>query len=239
MAWEREKGPKIVLGILHKETVDTNMLYAALRLERPGWRTLVLFESGRPFDIARNNVATRTLETGAEWCFFWDSDLVIPPHTLIRLTSHGLPIVGGLYYRRHPEIWPEIFRDAGGGVLNPIPKNEVPEDGSLMEVAGIGAGCLLIHRRVFEVLKEHVPLRSFRVAGPPPGEIKFYEFFKWGIGREESSEQPNYSEDLTFCMLARKHGFKIICDTGVRSLHLAAMVIKNGQVTWPPLEGGT
>jgi hypothetical protein len=238
MSWEKEKGPKIVIGILHREIIDTNMLYNALMLERPGWRSLVLFESGRPYDIARSNVATRCLETGAEWCFFWDSDLLIPPNTITRLTSHNLPIVGGLYFRRHPEVWPEIFRDVGGGVLNAIPAKEVPFDGLPFIVDGIGAGCLLIHRRVFEVLKEHVPLRSFKVVGPPPGEIKFYEFFRWGIGREDNPNQPSYSEDLTFCMLAKKHGFKIHCDPAVRATHILNVGIKDGQFTWLPLEGG-
>jgi len=235
MSWEKQ-GLQLVIGILHKEAVDTNMLYNALTLERPGWRSLVLFESGRPYDIARNNVATRCLESGAEWCFFWDSDIIIPSYAITRLTSHNLPIVGGLYYRRHPQVWPTIFRDAGNGVLNPIPATEIPL--GLFEVDAIGAGCLLIHRRVFEALKDHVPLRSFRVVGPPPGEIKFYEFFKWGIGREDSASQPSYSEDLTFCMLARKHSFKIHCDPSVKCTHILNVGIKDGQFSWLPLEGG-
>jgi len=242
MAWEKRKGPFLVIGMLHKEICDTNMIYSALSLDRPGWNTLVLFESGRPYDVARNNIATRALDVGAEWCFYWDSDMVIPPNTLTRLTSHELMIVGGLYDRRHPEIWPEIFRDAGGGVLDPIPRSQIPEPSALpqglMEVDGIGAGCLLVHRRVFEFLKEKVPLRTFSVRGPPPGEIKFYEFFRWGVGRDPGSEGPSYSEDLTFSVLARKHGFKIFCDTFVKPMHLAPMAIKDGKVTWTPLEGG-
>lgn len=238
MSWEKQTGPKIVIGMLHKETVDTNMLFNALTLERPGWPTMILFESGRPYDVARNNVATRCLESGAEWCFFWDSDLMIPPNTITRLTSHNLPIVGGLYYRRHPEIWPEIFRDAGGGVLNPILKREADihsMQGQVFEVDGIGAGCLMIHRRVFEVLKEHVPLLSFSVAGPPPGQIKFYEFFRWGTGRDVKPE-PSYSEDLTFCITAKKYGFKVNCDPLVKCTHVAPMGIRDGQATWLPLQ---
>jgi len=239
MSWEKQTSPKIVIGILHKETVDTNMIYNALMLERPGWRSSIFFESGRPYDVARNNVATRCLEMGAEWCFFWDSDVMISPFAMTRLTSHNLPIIGGLYYRRHPEIWPQVFRDAGGGVLNPITKKEVDmlSVQGIFEVDAIGAGCLLIHRKVFEVLKDHVPKRSFRVVGPPPGEIKFYEFFKWGIGREDGSE-PTYSEDLTFCMLAKKHGFKIFCDPLVKCTHIVPMGITDGQVNWLPLSGG-
>jgi hypothetical protein len=238
MSWEKETKPKILIGILHKETVDTNMIYNALMLERPGWRSIIQFESGRPYDIARSNCATRCLESGAEYLFFWDTDLLIPSFAITRLTSHSLPIVGGLYYRRHPDIWPQVFRNTGNGVLNPISKKEVDALSmqGVFEVDAIGAGCLLIHRRVFEVLKEHVPQRSFKVVGPPPGEIKFWEFFKWGIGREENP-QPSYSEDLTFCMLARKYGFKIFCDPQVNCTHIVSMGIKDGQINWLPLSG--
>lgn len=240
MSWEKQTGPKIVIGILHKETVDTNMIYNALMLERPGWRSSIFFEAGRPYDVARNNVATRCLEMGAEWLFFWDSDMMIPPNAITRLVNHNLPIVGGLYYRRHPDIWPQVFRDVGGGVLNPISKKEVDIftlQGSVFEVDAIGAGCLLINRRVLEVLKDHVPQRAFRVVGPPPGEIKFYEFFKWGLGRE-SGPEPCYSEDLTFCMLAKKHGFKVCCDPLVKCTHIVPMGITDGQVNFLPLSGG-
>lgn len=241
MSWERETKPRIVIGILHKDVVDTNMIYNTLMLDRPGWRSIVLFESGRPYDIARNNVATRCLESGAEWCFFWDSDLMIPSNAITRLTSYNLPIVGGLYYRRHPEIWPEVFRNIGKGVLSPISKKDVDMlslQGGLFDVDAIGCGCLLIHRQVFEALKDHVPQRAFRVVGPPMGEIRFYEFFKWGIGREDSVDTPAYSEDLTFCMLAKKHGFRIVCDPLVNCTHIVTMGIKDGQLVWLPLQGG-
>jgi hypothetical protein len=240
MSWEKQTAPKLTLGILHKETVDTNMILNALTLDRPGWPSNIMFESGRPYDVSRNNIATRCLENGSEWCFMWDSDLMIPSFAITRLINHNLPIVGGLYDRRHPEIWPEVFRDVGKGVLAPLSKKEVTAKSvqGVFDVDAIGAGCLLIHRRVFETLKDHVPLRRFSVVGPPPGEIKFYEFFKWGIGREEDAGQPQYSEDLTFCMLARKYGFKIFCDAVVKCTHIVNMGIIDGQVTWLPLQGG-
>lgn len=238
MSWEQQKKLQLVIGILHKEVVDINILYAALRLERPGWRSLILFESGRPYDIARNNVATRCLESGAEWCFFLDSDIMIPHDAILKLVNHNLPIVSGVYYRRHPEIWPEVFRDVNG-VLTPIPKHQLP-DGVVFEVDGVGMGCCAIHRRVFEVLKqEGAPLRTYRVAGPPPGEIKYYDFFSWTIGREPNPEEPHqYSEDLTFCKRVKKAGFKIHVDPTVKCGHIAPMMIKDGIVTWTPLESG-
>jgi hypothetical protein len=240
-AWEQKKNLDLVIGILHTQTVDINMIFNTLTLERPGWKSQVIFESDRPYDISRNNIATRCLELGAEWCFFYDSDLIIPPNTITRLASHNLPIVGGLYYRRHPEIVPTVFRDVGKGVLSPIPKKEIDmmsPISTLIEVDAIGAGCLLIHRKVFEALKNKVPLRQIKILGPPAGNMHFYEFFHWGLGREEDPDQPSYSEDLSFCTLARKNGFKIFVDTIVKCTHITHMGIKDGQVQWLPLDGG-
>lgn len=239
MSWEQKNNLELVIGILHTSTVDINMLFNVLTLERPGWRSQVIFESGRPYDISRNNIATRALELGAEWCFFYDSDLIIPPYTITRLASHQMPIVGGLYYRRHPEIMPSVFRDVGKGVLTPIPKKEIDAQAgfNLIEVDAIGAGCLLIHKRVLETLKNVVPLKNFNIVGPPPANMHFYEFFKWGLGRDDAAE-PSYSEDLTFCTLARKNGFRIFVDPLVKCTHITHMGIKDGQVSWLPLDGG-
>lgn len=266
MSWELKNKLDIVIGILHTQTVDANMLLSTLMLDRPGWKTQVFFESGRPYDVSRNNIATRALELGAEWCFFYDSDLLIPPNTITRLASHNMPIVGGLYDRRHPEITPSVYRDIGKGVLAPIPKKEIDAQipfNTLIEVGAIGAGCLLIHRKVFEVLKDKVLFQNFNIIGPPPSTMHFYDFFHWGIGRgqidieKEAKEKfktetptpeqikkvseethPGYSEDLTFCVLARKYGFKIFVDTTIKCTHIAHMGIIDGQIRWLPLEGG-
>jgi hypothetical protein len=242
MSWETQSNPFLTIGILHQTShVYPEMLLAAMRLERPGWRTSVIFQSDAPIDISRSIIATQALKNGSTWLFFWDSDIIIPSYALTRLVSHNLPIVSGLYYRRHPQVFPEAFKYDEHGIYRPLTVEEIQmltsTGNPLIEVDGCGAGCLLIHRTVLERLKDKVPLRRVAHRGPPPAKFEYYEFFSWQMGRVEAG--PSYSEDLAFCDLARKEGFKIYVDTKVSCGHLTKMAIKDGAVRWSPLETGT
>ncbi len=205
-----------------------------LRLQKaPFGKTTSLQYSWRhdgPYDHSRNVAAKECLESGAEWLFFIDSDVLVPQHTLERLLMHRLPIVGGLYYRRHPNTHAEVFRFAPGSTqLDPIPDYSLQP--GLNEVDGIGCGCLLIHRRVFEALIPRVKKLTIPSGGT---NFEMYEFFKYSI-----AEPPFTSEDLTFCILAREAGFKIYCDTTISCGHiLSTMQLKDGRPQWTPLELG-
>jgi len=80
------------------------------------------------------------------------------------------------------------------------------QPGSLIEADLVGAGCLLIHRRVLE-----------RV--PPPK-------FEWTIDYDgvhnnvKVDESERASEDFTFMRKAKKLGFRIIVDTSVQCIHV-------------------
>ncbi|MEM2904993.1 MAG: hypothetical protein QW587_04560 [Candidatus Bathyarchaeia archaeon] len=236
MAWELRKGPVLKIGLLHTGMVATDMLLAWARLERTGIPTSVSFQRDRPWDQSRNIVATEALREGCEWVLFLDTDIVFPSYTIRRLLSHNRPIVTGLYFRRHPEVFPELFKYDETGALRPLTVDEVlqryrmPDD--LIEVDGCGAGCLLVHRSVFEDLKDHVPLKT--IYGEHLGNLEYYEFFKYTIGEAKRG----YSEDLEFCDRVRRRGWTIVCDLRVNCGHLTQMQIRDGRVDWPPLEVG-
>jgi hypothetical protein len=71
---------------------------------------------------------------------------------------------------------------------------------SLVEVDFVGAGCLLIHRRVLEQL-------------PKP-------WFEWEIGKEVEKGRGALSEDFSFCLRAKRARFKVHLDTSVRCEHV-------------------
>lgn len=126
-----------------------------------------------PWDVARNSIVDKFLDVGARWLFFLDSDVLCPEHALERLMSHNVPIVGGLFYRRHldrpgmvahPAIWKlvpagvkvtcsacQAVHTTKEGKYQPILN---PPPNRLIEVDTQGAGCLLIHRRVFEKVEK-------------------------------------------------------------------------------------
>ena len=154
----------------------------------------------------------------------------MPPNGLLQLLSHNEPIVGGLYYRRHPEVFPEVFRLKNEVQFSPMQRSEIGP--GLQEVDGLGGGCLLVHRRVFESLKDEVP--KLRPGLNLPEDQFFYEFFKWSV-----FQKPWASEDLHFQWLARKRGWKIYLDPQVSCGHVvSSMIIRDNETQWSPLERG-
>lgn len=233
-AWEIRTAPDVEIGILHTWDLHPDWTLAMLRLQKApfGKRTVISYnwQHDKPFDLGRNMLATDVLNSGAEWLFMVDTDVLPPPHALEALLSHRLPIVGGLYWRRHPKIFPEVFRFRPGTTqLDPLPEHEVAL--GLQEVDGLGAGCLLIHRRVLEGLKPKVR----KLVIPSEGtNLELYEFFRFSI-----HEAPFVSEDLWFCILARENGWKIYLDGTIRCGHiLKTMMVKEGRPDWTPLELG-
>lgn len=138
-------------------------------------------------------VPPSSLELGATHLLFWDDDVIPPPDGLYRLLAHDVDIVSGFYTTRHAPVTPVAFRLTEGGSYQSI---EEFHDG-LQEVDGIGAGFVLIKRRVFEQME-------------PP----WFQFICTPDVRR------NISEDLYFCRMAQQAGFRIHLDFDVQCQHI-------------------
>lgn len=100
---------------------------------------------------SRNQCVAAALRTECDKLLMIDSDMTFPHDTLVRLLSHGVDIVGGVYVRR--------------GTKNEIigaPKAAGDYDG-LVAMNQLGTGCILIDMKVFSAL----PKPWFRT---PPDE---------------------------------------------------------------------
>jgi len=152
--------------------------------------------TGYRIDFQRNECVRAFLQTSLEWLLFLDDDVFAPPETFDRLSSHGLDVVSGLYYRKGEPIEPLAYVDRGTHLA-------VPDDfaiGKLVPVDFGGAGCLLIHRRVLETMQT--------------------PWFSLAAGDGITASREHTSEDFFFFGNARKAGFKTFVDTGVRCLHV-------------------
>jgi intein/homing endonuclease len=129
-------------------------------------------------------------------CFFLDDDVMPPPDTIPRLIAHEKDIVSGLYFRRAEPIQPVMLRDG-----KPKPTFILDyQPGQVVEADLVGAGCLLIHRRVLEALQKN--------------------WFEWKLGRDdEIPEEERASEDFVFARKAKRAGFQIYVDTGIQCFH--------------------
>jgi glycosyltransferase involved in cell wall biosynthesis len=192
-AWELWT-PSVLVGILTRGIVPTRWAcgYRDLNIP-PGGKPIFL--SGMPFDHARNEACKAALAGGYKWLFFLDDDVIPPPDAIEKLARHELDIVSGLYYRRHVPVEPVALRNVPGG--RQYVRDFKP--GDVVEVDVVGAGCLLIHRRVLEAV-------------PKP-------WFEWLCDREDLPKSQQISEDYAFCEKAKRNGFRIYLDTSVQCDH--------------------
>jgi hypothetical protein len=192
-AWELER-PSVLVCILTRETVTTAWSKGFRDLQIPVGGSYAFF-AGMPFDHARNTAVERTLEHGFQWLFFLDDDVIPPPDIIPRLVNRGGDITSALYYRRAEPIVPVMIREQGD---KRIWVTEFPAN-TMVDADMVGAGALLVHRRVFE-----------RVPKP---------WFEWLLDRHDIPEGQRCSEDFAFCRKAKQHGFTVKVDTSVACRH--------------------
>lgn len=197
-AWELER-PSVLIGVLSaKDMVPIKWAYHLRNLRLPGSHQIATL-SGMTYDHARNSAVNNMLQGGYKWLMFIDDDTCVPSDAFERLSSHNLDIVSGLYYRRSQPIGhPVMLRETPQGTQ--FIDNFRP--GEMVEADLVGAGCMLIHRRVFEQLSQTLGNRWFR----------------WMMESDKPNER--CSEDFFFCREARKAGFKIYVDTMVQCEHI-------------------
>jgi len=181
---------------------------------------------------ARNELADRFLKSRAEWSFWLDSDVFMPygnasdtflaytgatkgrqyavHDTLPRLLSHRQPLVGGVYSGRfkgspmtiQPDLSPRHPNDQR--VSESL--REGKPAGGLQPVEWVAAGLMLVHRKVFEKIKETQPIEPRF-----PGDYyPFFTQFQNGAG----------GEDIAFCRRAIAAGVRPMLDTEIRAGHI-------------------
>lgn len=112
---------------------------------------------------ARNMAVDTTLQNKHDYLFFLDSDMEFPMDTLIRLLSHGKPVVGATYVRRKPPY--EYLGKFGGGF----------KDTGLIEAEELPTGCLLINSGVLRKIK--YPWFKFEYGDEPGSRIGEDQYF--------------------------------------------------------------
>lgn len=116
-------------------------------------------------DITRkyNQAREMMLRGGYDALLTVESDMIIPPLALERLSRVEADIVYALYVSRHgARPWLAFSRITGNGKYTGASFSKSPELckaawGSVVDSAGLGLGCTLIHRRVLEQIEFRCP----------------------------------------------------------------------------------
>jgi len=183
--------------------------------------------SGAQISKSRNDLAAAFLResenNGAEWLLFLDSDMVFPHDVIVRLqmAAHHVnaDVVGGLC----------VMVTGNGAIPTIYQYDHVPGstgftrvqldyvENSLVQVAGTGTACLMIHKRVLERMRDE--------AGHDYG---WFSERVVNVDGSDGSVAHWVSEDLAFCHQVNQLGFRVFVDTTTKIGH-----DKNGRIWWP------
>lgn len=218
---------KVVVGYLTPGTVHSGFAESLLdllvydvafhkRIVDGGGRLAI--QAGANLSAPRNALVRRFLEYGkADWLWMVDSDMTFRPDTVERLLEFAdpdtAPIVGGLCFGFDDKanIQPTLFGLVGDESSPQVVRyHEWPPE-SMFQVAATGTACLLIHKSVFEKIRDvELPNRNGR-----PG---FNNAFPWF--QETEHDDAPVSEDITFCWRAGLLGIPIFVNTAVQLGHI-------------------
>lgn len=180
-----EKKSKIFIAIPTTGNIRTELAIFLLGLNRRNYDVIVTFTIGGGIAHNRNSLVESFLKTDYEWFLFIDSD-IMPPLNVLEMIKNGKDVCSGicpqfrkgklisLVFEKYQDNYRFIQKDIKGDVI---------------EIDGIGTGCLLIHRKVFERM-----------------EKPYFEFLF------DEKGMTKLSEDLNFCKKAQEAGFKIWAD---------------------------
>lgn len=184
---------------------------------------------------ARNELVRLFLEkSDISHLMFIDADIHFPDTAVYELLEADKDVVCGIYPKKEID-WEKIsaaaqagkdnLKDFGGAFVLNVAEETGREtnSGGLLEVRHGGTGFMLIKRKVFEKLKDHVP--TYRTSTVRDSDGNFvkpltHEFFATSIDATGAL----LSEDYHFCELWRKHGGKIYANPFIKLEHIGTYI---------------
>ena len=190
---------KILICVPCMDMVASGFAQSLAMLQKGGHETAICFECGSLIYDARNKLAKRAIEMGADYTMWFDSDMIFQPDTMLRLLEHKDEggIISGLYFRRSPHYTPVVFAKCNIRERSWADLEEIPTE--LCEVEGVGFGCVLVSTDVLMSMAA----KKWRWFEPLKG----------------------FGEDLSFCWRARQCGYKVLLDPNVKCGHVGHIVV--------------
>ena len=149
---------------------------------------------GKPVDEARCEIAQMAVDSDAQFLWFVDEDLSMPPHacrTLLNTLANAdrdTMVCGGIYTWKTRPCEPLVYRRNG---IGPFCKWKFRD---VFECDGLATGMMLINTELFK----HLEKPWFKTVDE--------------VGTHQT-------EDLYFCDKVRAAGFKILADSNVIAIH--------------------
>lgn len=176
---------------------------------------------------ARNNLIQKFLETDAKWLLMIDDDIIpsigrpswmrstvtaarkladlpLQRHIIHRLIGSGKTLIGGAYFGRKEGSLLMVSDRSLDDKAKSYPDVITPVDWT-------GTGCLLIHRKVLNDIKEKFPELSTQSNNSVSSTFDYFRPIS-----------PQTSEDVSFCKRAKSAGHQPHVDLGTPVFHVGS-----------------
>lgn len=201
-----------VVGYVHPLNVAALFMRSVVDTVRKYDYPIYPVMSGPNVSRARNMIVDGFLNQhcGIDWLFMVDTDMVFTPDTILNLLSCNEPLISGLCLtgseRPSPSMYKRVEDGPDKGMYLSI--TQWPTD-EIMDVDVFGAACSLIHRSVFEDIRNKFPNPC----------AQWYQ--------EEQRDQVLVGEDFTFCERATAAGYQPKVNTAVQVGHVKGSMLGN------------
>jgi hypothetical protein len=220
------EGRDIFVGFPCYKTTNPVTAFALIAMALDFGRDKIRFDMAigdSKIEHARNRLAHKFLETDAKWLLMLDDDIIpcigrpewskywvqnlravpdlpLKRHVLHRLMGAGKTLVGASYFGRQE-----------GGALMASDQSLAPRarayDDAVVEVDWVATGCMLVHRSVFEDIREKFG-DDLKIKVPDYD----YDYFR--------PFDSAHGEDVSFCKRAKQAGHQPHLDLGLPVAHL-------------------
>lgn len=230
---------KVTLGAVHGEDVNGWFHHSMTGLR--AWRTAnpgvldiddeVMVRSGPLLSAGRGALAAAFLDnTKGEALLMLDSDMAFTPDKIVELVQtfekvraehENVGMLGGLaFISNNPRLdspMPNIWMPDPKIPERLYHQSTFPKD-SLLEIGATGGACIIIHRDVFTAIKRHwfhhIPALQWQLLARDVAKMTDPSEVESTI-RGAVWDADQLGEDMSFCIRARAHGFRIFMHTGI------------------------
>lgn len=156
-----------------------------------------------------NRARQMALDGGYDALMTVESDMILPPLALERMSRIDADVIYGLYVSRHGKrkwlAFDHIDASGYGASLSDVPEEAARSWGLVRKTAGVGMGCTFIRRPVLEALEFRCP-------------------------------ETKYANDWYFSLDCTEHGFVQKHDLGIVCGHIQGA--PDPKILWPEQNGG-
>ena len=193
---------KTLIAIPCLDQLDVNFVRSLTSLHRVGTTYISFMTNSLVYD-ARNKLAQQAIDENADFILWFDSDMVFSESLMQDMfrSIEGRDFVTAVCHRRRPPFSPCIYKTIRMGIAGDNISEEYidyPTDAPF-EIDACGFGAVLMR----------------------------VDMLKTVLHKDNALFNPlsGYGEDISFCIRAKRAGYKLFCDPKVQVGHVARSIV--------------